>query len=260
MAVHKTIKGVEAAEVVGAILKGMVALTPPFRLKDLEQVTQIPAPKIHRYLVSLIGCGLVRRSEDGSRYNFGLLAYSLGHAAQNSGDLVSAVTPRLLEFAQTVGESVGIARWMDDSATIIRWFESGCDISIALRAGARLGLTSSSTGRVFGAYLAREITEPLVRRELEASGQKPGGKLREIYREFEETRESGIARGLGARVRGIYSISAPVFDHSGNIAACITVVGPEGRLDASINGPVCRQIAALAENISSELGHAPEAR
>jgi DNA-binding IclR family transcriptional regulator len=260
MAVHKTNQGVESAEVVGAILKGMVALVPPFRLKDLEEVTQIPAPKIHRYLVSMIECGLVRRSEEGSRYDFGLLAYSLGHAAQNNGDLVSAVAPRLMEFAQSVGESVGIARWIDDGATIIRWFESGSDLSIALRAGARLGLTSSSTGRLFGAYLPREITEPLVRRELEASGEKPGAKLREIYREFAEIREAGIARGLGTRVRGIHSISAPVFDHSGSVAACITVLGPEGRLDASMHSAVYKQIAALAKSISTQLGYAPKAR
>lgn len=257
MTTRKTSQGVEAVEVVGAILHGMVALTPPFRLKDLEKATGIAAPKIHRYLVSLIDCGLVRRTEEGGRYDFGLLAYSLGHAAHNSSDLVSMVSPRLHDFAQSMGESVGIALWKDEGATIIRWFESGEDLSIALRAGARLGLISSSTGQVFGAYLPREVTEPLVRHELASSGVDPDEKLEQIYRGYEATRKLGVAKGLGTRVRGINSISAPVFDRTGKIAACVTVLGPEGRLDVSDNSGAYKRIVELAGGISTQLGYAP---
>jgi predicted transcriptional regulator len=41
----------------------LVALPRPVRLKDLEDHTGIASAKLHRYLVSMIRCGLVRRHE-----------------------------------------------------------------------------------------------------------------------------------------------------------------------------------------------------
>ena len=71
-------QGVDAAEVVGEIVQGMLKTSRPVRLKDLEMQTGIASAKLHRYLVSMMRSGLVTKSADGSRYDFGLLAYRIG--------------------------------------------------------------------------------------------------------------------------------------------------------------------------------------
>jgi len=71
-------QGVDAAEVVGEIVQGMLQTSRPVRLKDLEMQTGIASAKLHRYLVSMMRSGLVTKSADGSRYDFGLLAYRIG--------------------------------------------------------------------------------------------------------------------------------------------------------------------------------------
>lgn len=250
--------GVEAAEVVGVILRGMVALNPPCRLKELEAVTGIAAPKLHRYLVSMIATGLVRKSEDGTRYQFGLLAYSLAEAVQNATDFVSAISPGAATLAERIGESVGVALWMSDSAVAVRWFQGPGDLSITLRPNARLGLTTSTTGRVFGAFLPREVTEPVVVRELASVGR---GELTVdgAFRQFAVVRRTGVAVGKGMRVCGINSLSAPVFDREGRIAACLTVLGPEARLDVSDRGAPYRAITETCASLSSQLGARVEA-
>lgn len=245
--------GVEAAEVVGAILRGMVSLRPPCRLKDLESATGIAAPKLHRYLVSMLASGLVRKSDDGTRYQFGLLAYSLAAAVESATDFVSALSPLVAELADTVGESAGLALWTSDTATVVRWFQGPSDLSIALRPNARLGLTTSTTGRVFGAFLPRELIEPLVVGELAANPQTELS-LEAVFRQFAAVRKTGVAVGKGMRVRGIHSLSAPVFDRDGEIAACITILGPEARLNVSSGSEHYRAVVAACQSLSMQLG------
>ena len=245
--------GVEAAEVVGSILSGMIALRPPCRLKDLESCTGIAAAKLHRYLVSMIASGLVRKADDGSRYQFGLLAYGLAAAVQHATDFVSTLSPLASALADELGESVGVALWTSDAATVVRWFQGSNDLSIALRPNARLGLTTSTTGRLFGAYLPRELIEPLVAAEL-ASKPQDDLTLAGVFRQFAEIRKTGVSIGLGNRVPGINSLSAPVFDRDGQVAACITILGPESRLDASPDGKHYRAVTSACERFSSQLG------
>ncbi len=244
--------GVDAAMVVGAVLRGMVALKPPCRLRDLEKVTGISPPKLHRYLVSMIESGLVRKSDDGSRYQFGLFAFSLAQAVQNATDLVSAISPRTAALAEEVGESVGISLWMTDSAAVVRWFQGSSDLSIVLRPNVRLGLTTSTTGQVFGAFLPREVTEPLVIKELRALDTK-NLTVDAVYKQYAAVHMKEVAVGRGMRVRGINSLSAPVFDQDNGITACITVLGPEVRLDTSEKGKPYRALTDLCRSLSSEL-------
>lgn len=245
--------GVEAAEVVGTILRGMVALQPPCRLRDLEVATGIAAAKLHRYLVSMIATGLIRKSEDGSRYQFGLLAYSLAQAVQNATDFVSSIAPAAASLAQRVGESVGVALWISNSATVVRWFQGSNDLSVVLRPNARLGLTTSTTGSVFGAFLPREVTDQIVRQELASA---PNGELTfdGVLRQFAAVRKSGVAVGRGTRVRGINSLSAPIFDRDNRIAACVTILGPEARLDVGDGGEAYREIVEVCNSLSAQLG------
>jgi len=63
MAMRETARsgGVDAVEVVGTILQALLTLPRPARLKELEAKTGIASAKLHRYLVSMIRCGLVTR-------------------------------------------------------------------------------------------------------------------------------------------------------------------------------------------------------
>lgn len=242
--------GVDAALTVGAILKGMLSMPHPFRITELAQASGIPAPKLHRYLVSMAQSGLVAKT-DTNRYTFGLLAMQLGRATDRHGDFVSLVSPRLEQLAANLNESVGLALWRSNGATVVRWFSSGRDVSVSLRPNSVLGLTTSSTGSVFGAWLPRTVTEPLVRHELEDPAEV---QVEAAYKAFAKVAKTGVARGLGTRVRGIHSLSAPIFDHAHELVACITALGPEGRFDVSSEGLASRMLEEEAYSISSQLG------
>jgi DNA-binding IclR family transcriptional regulator len=247
--------GIDAVEVAGAILQGLLRCERPARLKDIEIATGIPSAKIHRYLVSMIRCGLVRRHGSSGRYDFGLLAHQVGQVVARDNEVVSQIEARLAQFSQEIGEVVGVAQWVGDGVVFVNWFESSPEFSIRLKPGMRLGVTTSATAKLLAAYLAREVTEPLVRAELAEREMNTAEQIELVYREYADIRARGIANSLGARRSGLNALSVPVFDSDGQVVVAVTVLGMAPRFDADMAGPLAGQMLALSAELSAQMGY-----
>jgi len=252
--VEKVKRGVDAVELAGRILQAMVRQPSAPRLRDLAADTGIPPAKLHRYIASLLECGLLRRTEGGNRYEFGLLALQIGQRVVQGDNALTQITSMVAEFCEQIGQTCGLGLWTDDGATMLRWFQADREVSISLKAGIHLPLTASSTGRVFAAHLPRELTEPLVRMELGLDKRARSARLEQAYRDYEKIRIDGLAQGLGQRIRGLNSLSAPVFGPSGGIAYAISVAGSEAEFSAELDGGVANALRAFAARVSRSLG------
>jgi DNA-binding IclR family transcriptional regulator len=246
-------RGIDSVETAGRILQAIIRLERVFRLKDVELATGIASATLHRYMVSLAQTGLVQRVQGSNRYTLGLLALQLGHIAARDDDVVSLIAPHVQEFSQRVGETCAIGVWFDGGAVMVKWFEVNRAISISLRLGAKLPLLASSTARIFGAWLPRPVTEPVLLRELREAGRSPG-EAGGIYRELEKVRRNGLSQGLGTHVRGISSLSAPVLDHQGQVVASISVIGNQMTFDARLAGRTAAELRELSRRLSTFLG------
>ena len=247
-------QGIDAVEVAGAILQALLRCPRPARLKDIEIATGIPSAKMHRYLVSMIRCGLVRRHGSNGRYDFGLLAHQVGQVVARDNDVVSQIEARLAQFSQQVGEVIGVAQWVGNGVTFVNWFESSPEFSIRLKPGMQLGITTSATAKLLAAYLPREVTEPLVRSELAERQIDSAAQIERVYRDYAEIRARGIAHSLGARRSGLNALSVPVFDRDGQVVVAVTALGMAPRFDADVTGPLARQMLALSEELSAQMG------
>jgi len=249
-------RGVGSVDVAGEILRAMLRLQGAARLKDLERETGIAAATIHRYLISLMRCGLARRVEGSNRYDFGLLAYQIGQVASHGNDMVSMIAPSLSEFAEEIHETCAVGIWLGDGVVMARWFEANQAISISLKPGRRLPLSSSSTGRLWAAYLPREETQSLVAEELAGQGKTTPEAIEALYAELEAIREAGISQGLGRHIKGIRSLSVPVFDHQGRMTVALSAIGNEATFNADLDGPIAHALIALGSRLSAQLGAA----
>jgi DNA-binding IclR family transcriptional regulator len=253
--------GVDTVELVGTLLQALLRLPRPARLKDLEDQTGMPSAKIHRYLVSMIRCGLVRRHESGNRYDFGLLAYRMGQVAVHDNSIVSLLEPLIEKFIAEaadadLGQAIGLGQWVGHGATIVRWFETNSQFSVRMKPGSNLGVTGSATAKLLAAYLPREITEPIVREDLAEKGVSATDTLDKVYEEYDQIRKVGIARSLSARKDGLDALSAPLFDHRGAVIACITALGMGTHFDTSLQGNAAASLLALSKKLSVQIGGA----
>jgi DNA-binding IclR family transcriptional regulator len=251
--------GVDAAEVVGAILQALLELRRPARLKDLETKSGIPSAKLHRYLVSMGRCGLVARESGGHGYDFGLLAYRMGQVAAHNENFLSLLAPDFEVFAAKLdrpelGQVVGIAQWVGRGATVVRWFEGNSPLSIRTKPGVALSLTGSATAKLLAAWQPREVTEPIVRHELQEQGRSKDAAVEAVYREYAAIRNGGIASSKGARKSEVNALCVPITEHGGRVVAGVTMLGMAPHFEASPTSQAAKMLRELGRDLSVRLG------
>ncbi len=258
-ATHKTQKpesrpqGVEAVDVAVQLLRTILASDRPLRLKEIEQASGIASAKAYRYLVSLVNGGLVQRV-DHHRYDFGLMAWQIAQRAAHRSDLIAMLDPLLHEFAEAQQVTCGLGLPVDRKVTMVRWHQPDGPITISLKPGLQAPYTTSSTGMVYAAWLTRLQTEPLVRAELAQQGNDTPAALEAYYQQLNHIRDIGMAQGLGLRIPGLDSLSAPVFDREGKVAFVVTAVGYSPSFDASLEGPTAHALRAFAGRLTAMQG------
>lgn len=254
--------GVQSLETGLALLTAFMDLEPLPMLKTLAERAGMPPAKAHRYLASYCRMGFVERDADTGRYRLGPAALRLGLAAMNGMDAVRVARPLLAGICHQLGHSVFLAVWGATGATVVLLENARGPITLTARVGMSLPMLSSSTGLTFGAWLPRAATRALLEAELArmARLEAPGvpHSLAEAETLFREIRRRGLARATGQLNPGVNAFSAPVFDHTGQIAAVLSTLGPARSFGADWNGEPAATLRAAAAALTQSLGGPPQ--
>jgi DNA-binding IclR family transcriptional regulator len=254
--------GVQSLETGLAILAAFIDLEPVPMLKTIAERAGMPPAKVHRYLVSFCRMGFVERDPDSGRYRLGQQALRLGLAAANGVDAVRVARPLMGQIRDTLGQTVVLAVWGSTGATVVLLEHMNGPVTVSVRVGSILPLLASSTGRTFGAWLGRAVTRNVLATEVEAAArrQSPGipSSMEQVETLFRDVRKRGLARVTGNLNPGVNALSAPVFDHTGQIAAVLSALGPARTFSNDWNGPIAAGLRQSAAALSRALGYTAE--
>jgi DNA-binding IclR family transcriptional regulator len=185
--------GVQAVDTAVRVLSALIDMGAPLMLKTVAERADMQPPKAHRYLVSFCRSGLAERDAATGGYRLGPLAVRLGLAALRHLNVVQVASPTLATLRDELGFTAGLAVWGGAGPTFVRFEETNDALIISGRPGSVMPLLTSSTGRVFGAYLPRSVTEAYIRKEL-AGTPHPGAtpSTRKIEPDEVETLFEGV--------------------------------------------------------------------
>jgi DNA-binding IclR family transcriptional regulator len=254
-------RGIQSIEVGGQLLLALGRTGKPMVLKELAREAGMPAAKAHPYLVSFVRLGLIEQDLLTGRYELGPQLLQLGLISLQRLKPVRIATKEIATLSTDTGHTVAIAVWENMGPTIIWVHESSHALHINMRTGtvmSLLNILNTATGLVFAAFLPPKVVEGMIRTEVDRLGglaDPPSQKKVEAL--LAEVRRRGLARIVGALIPGINAVSAPVFDHAGNIILAITVIGSSGVFDPDWNGPAARRVVEAANRISRLLGYTP---
>ena len=116
-----------------------------------------------------------------------------------------------------VHETVALAIWTPRWPVFVRMEESSRAVTVNAKAGSIMTMLASATGRTFAAFLPPAMVDVLIQREL-ADNRRWA--------------PAGFARVTGEMMPGVHALSAPLFDHTGLIVACLTCLGAAVAFDA----------------------------
>ena len=257
---EKEAAGVQSIEVGAALLRALASGDGPMKLTDLAAAADMSTSRAHKYLASFIRCGLVRQSQPSGRYGIGPLAAELGFAALRNMDVVELAQDVLDDLRDQLQTVVSLTVWANHGPTIVRRSVHDQAVSLMVQLGGVMSMLTSSNGRVFSAFAAREMTGALIAAELGERGglaAKAGlHTMAEVEALLEHVRAEGFATAPGTLHKGIAAASAPVFDYTGRIVAALTLVGLEGVLNIDANGRPVRTLLKAAADLSQRLGAA----
>lgn len=249
--------GIQSVEVSAPLLAALASSGTPMTLTSLAAAAGMSPSRAHKYLASLGRVGLVSQNGPTGRYCLGRFAAELGFAALRSNDVVDMSRETLEQLRDELDLTAVLTIWGNHGPTLVRKAENRQPIALFAQLGTVMPILTSSTGRVFAAYLDHEVTDSFIKRELaEKNGAAARAGLRtwsDVRKLLATVREDGFAISDGMVHSGVSGISAPVFNESG-IAAVLNVVGMQGSLEVARDGRPMTTLFAAAEALSCQLG------
>lgn len=211
----------------------------PAGLGDLAIETGLPRPTAHRLATALVALRYLERDHEG-RY---LLGPRLTELASGRGDdwLVTVAHPVLAQLRERTGESAQLYRRHRHGRLCVASVEPSSGLRDSVPAGTVLPLTAGSAAQVLCAWANDEDVAELV----------AGAKF--TARDLAKVRSRGWAHSAAEREPGLASISAPVFDGRGAVAAAVSVSGPIDRIGRGASAKNARDVVAAAAELTEVL-------
>jgi DNA-binding IclR family transcriptional regulator len=207
----------------------------PRSLRGLADASGLPRPTAHRLLVALETHRLVARDAAGA-FRLGPRLTELAAAAGPELDLASLADPVLDRLHRATGESVQLYVRSGDRRLCIAARDAGTGLRDSVPVGALLPLEVGSGGKVLLAWSA---------------SSHGGTAVQEA--ELAAVRSRGWAASVAEREPGVASVSAPVLQADGSIAAALCVSGPISRVGQAPERRLRGLVVAAAADLSRHL-------
>ncbi|OGB06436.1 MAG: IclR family transcriptional regulator [Burkholderiales bacterium RIFCSPHIGHO2_12_FULL_61_11] len=248
--------GVQSLEIGIRILRAIVNGHRSMMLMDIAAATDMPASKVHRYLVSFVRSGLVDRDPMTSRYDLGSFALTLGLVAVDRLDRIKLGLSAISELRDEINETTALAVWSDNGPVIVRSERPRRPITVNVVTGSALDILTSASGRVFAAWLPKSTVDPMISRALTVPALSAGMQsAAAVDAMLANVRQQGVAAVVDYHlVPGVAAVAAPVFNFNNEITLTVLVIGVKSMIDVSPDGPVVTALKRSAQALSLRLG------
>ncbi len=247
---------IDAVDRTLAILECFSSDRPELGISEISRELGIHKSSVFRSLASLEARGLVKKDERTRRYMVGPKILKPAGAYLGTVELHSIVRPFMEELCAASKETVSLYVPAGDRCVCIDRLESPLEVRRVIRVGDQVPLYSGSSGKAVLANLPEPLREGLLR-ELENDPPLLPGPLNvgDLAAQLSQIREQGFVVSHAERVSQVSSVSAPIFDATGLVAAAITVSGPSTRFTEARVQEYVRMITRAAQEVSRQLGY-----
>jgi DNA-binding IclR family transcriptional regulator len=235
----KAQQGINSVVIGMSVLDVIVDAGSALSLNAIASQVEMSPAKVHRYLVSLIGTGLVTRLKEPGLYDLGPKALKLGFKAIKRIDRVTIANEELGTLNSLVDETVFLSIWNDGEALVVGRKASSRPITLMVRIGEVLSPVYSATGRLFVAFLDDQQMDRVLNgySSLPSKPQLNGREIgkAEYLEELAAIQKTQFSLGLGEFQSNVVSMSVPIMGPRGTVEFVLTVIGYESDIGGENN-------------------------
>lgn len=200
------------------IMQAFLGRERALTLKAISQQARMPPSKVHRYLQSLIDCGMVSQDYTSGRYALGPMAIEYGLAGLAKIDPVRRACQAAAPIARDLDVGVAVSVFSAGGPVFIFYEEPASGTQYQVRIGATTPMLSSSTGHVFLSYLPRAQMMSHIQSTVPPEARRGIDIDSLIHR----IRTAGYATEAASYSQSVYGLAAPIFNPMGEICAALT--------------------------------------
>lgn len=243
-------RSIQSIDVGFRLIHVLEKATAALPLKTLAARADMQPAKAHLYLVSFIRLGLVVQDQASGHYGLGPYALQLGQAAIRQLDVPALAREPLSRLQKMFDLPAYLSIWGAGGPFSILKFDADLPTPLTIKVGFAFPLLGTATGRIFLAYMPQAITRKLAQEE-SALHPQLAARREDIV---EGVLRDGLSISEGYLFRGFSAISAPVFDHAGQLAAAVTIIGAAADMDRTADGAMAKAVKDAGREISAGLG------
>jgi IclR family transcriptional regulator, KDG regulon repressor len=226
-----------------------------FDLVELTRRLEYPKPTVQRILLTLKCLGYVKQNEVNKQYGATIKLYQLGHHVLENNDLFTTALPVIEALSLETGESVFML--VRDKLDVV--VSAKATASYSLRQDEQIGFRYKTYNSASGRTILAHLSPPDRRKLFRGHRMKPDTpnsptNYRQLEPKLEEILHQGYAIEHEEYCPGLSCVAAPIFDHTGQVSAAVTITGPTARIQPKVSDFIPKAIIA-GQKISAELGY-----
>ena len=196
----------------------------PQRVTDIATSLNMTKARVSRHLSTLTDLGLVARMPDNSGYRLGLTLFRLSKAALDQYEITNIAYRYMVMLRNEIDESLLLAIPAGGDALIVSNISSSKTLGPKVVRGTRWTIPVSPTARLILAYASDHIRERVLARRSERTEQELAFDPNEMRKMLETIRGRFYEYDANPHDSGFAAVAAPIFDHSEELQAALTVV------------------------------------
>lgn len=224
-------------------------------LTQLANLTGLDISSLQRILNTLIKLGYLRK-DINRQYFLTPRILNLGTNYLRANDLVERATPCLQAAHASSGETINLIEMDDTDTVFVIRFLAAHPTGLSILLGSRTPVFCSAAGRAMLAHIAEDKALSIIERSEKKSFTKHTlTTVSAIMDEIRKIRDVGYAISNEEFMIGDVSVGAPVFDHTGSVAAAVSVPVSSKRWEnPEVRDKIIDLVVASARSVSNSYG------
>lgn len=174
----------------------------------------------------------------------------VGEGTKDQMDIYQSSRDELIELAKRTGEYAHLMIEQNGWGYIIHKEKGDRAATTTSRAGKKLHLHYTATGKAILAHLSEDRVKQIVEsRGLPRLTNRTITDYESLQAELGDIRESGVSYDRGEQINGARCVGAPILQPDGTVLGAISVSGPMSRMDDELEDEKFPEMVASAANV-----------
>lgn len=238
------------------IIKLVSSRKDGFGVTELANKTDLNKSSVFRILATLLKHGFIEQDLETKKYRLGYQYLELSAKLLDSIDIRKEAMPFLRQLEEKTNEVIHLVIYSQKEAVYIEKLEGNETLRMHSQVGKRVPMHCTSAGKTILAYLPKEKVMNIIEQKgLPKHTENTITNIEDLFKNLAEIKNKGYGVEKEENELGIKCVAAPIFNHSGEVVAAISISGPSMRMSDAIIDTLKDELMTVCKKVSERLGY-----